>query len=194
MKKCIIRARIIITSVHHVCILLQQSMYVCAYCMYGIGFRLLRRPSINFGDAELKRDYSGRTNGTGTIHLTTKNPTPHHAQPVSMVCIPARVVLYCDSQYAQYIHIMHTSENAYQLVQYQLVMLNICIQHLMHTTSQSSMHTRVVLGVCILCILLLSTRSMHRNILRCILIYYLRSYQSSTSKRAGFILILQLVE
>ena len=151
MKKCIIRARIIITSVHHVCILLQQSMYVCAYCMYGIGFRLLRRPSINFGDAELKRDYSGRTNGTGTIHLTTKNPTPH-----CWYAYHPRVVLYCDSQYAQYIHIMHTSENAYQLVQYQLVMLNICIQHLMHT-SQSSMHTRVVLGVCILCILLLST-------------------------------------
>ena len=125
--------RIIITSVHHVCILL-QSMYVFAYCMYGIGFRLLRRPSINFGDAELKRDYSGRTNGTGTIHLTTKNPTPHHAQPVSMVCIPARVVLYCDSQYAQYIHIMHTRVRMHTSYERRSLVLASNVKY-MHTTS-----------------------------------------------------------
>ena len=125
--------RIIITSIHHVCILL-QSMYVFAYCMYGIGFRLLRRPSINFGDAELKRDYSGRTNGTGTIHLTTKNPTPHHAQPVSMVCIPARVVLYCDSQYAQYIHIMHTRVRMHTSYERRSLVLASNVKY-MHTTS-----------------------------------------------------------
>ena len=111
-----------------------ESMYVFAYCMYGIGFRLLRRPSINFGDAELKRDYSGRTNGTETIHLTTKNPTPHHAQPVSMVCIPARVVLYCDSQYAQYIHIMHTRVRMHTSYERRSLVLASNVKY-MHTTS-----------------------------------------------------------